>query len=237
MFQRLRCGDLPPELSEMLSSDLFASHQQLIGAMHQAGRYPVHGLDIQVPPGLYHPHPASSSAFILRTLLRERRPLGRLLELGCGTGVLGLVLLAEGLARHAVLVDRDPMAVEASLANARRAPPAVAAAVEILQGDLFAPVSGRSFDTVLFNLPLMHDDHAGEHHPALDDTAGALARRFFAQVLDHLDPGGWVYFSYSNLSSPRLLADFGERAAVELVAGEWVADSGFWLLVYRARRR
>jgi methylase of polypeptide subunit release factors len=235
MFKRIQAGFLPPELADMLSAGCHDDHDKTIASLNRAATYPILDLVVEVPPNLYHPHPASSSAFILRTLLRERQPLGHLLELGCGTGVLSLALLKQGLADRAVMSDNDPVAIGASEANARNA--GLTDRVQILAGDLFAPVQAQQFDTILFNLPLMHGHHARTGHPALDDVTGRLAGRFFEQVDRHLNPGGSAYFSYSNLSCPALLAQFSERIALELVAGEWVASSGFWLFVYRARAR
>ena len=105
------------------------------------------------------------------------------------------------------------------------------------QGDLFAPVAGpapQRFDSVLFNLPLMHADHGGRRHPALDDTAGRLAWRFFEHCLRIWRPRA-APSSYANISDPAPLEALGEQMAVELLAAEWVARSGFWLFVYEAR--
>lgn len=201
-FDELRRGRLPATMATMLSPFSVDEHERHVVALAEdGGRSPVHGLEIDTPPGLYRPHAASSSQFILRTLLRERPRLGRLLELGCGTG---------GLAARA----------------------------QVRQGDLFAPVAGpapQRFDSVLFNLPLMHADHGGRRHPALDDTAGQLAWRFFEQLPAHLAPQGRAFFSYANISDPAPLEALGEQMAVELLAAEWVARSGFWLFVYEAR--
>lgn len=233
-FDDIRHGRMPAPLVAMLpdfSTDEHARHVESLG--EDGGRCAVHGLDIETPPGLYRPHAASSSQFILRTLLRERPALGRLLELGCGTGVLGLTLLHHALADEALLLDLSETAVLAAQANARRA--GLTRQVHTLHGDLFDPVQGRRFDSVLFNLPLMHADHAGQRHPALDDTAGRLARRFFTELPAHLEPGGRAIFSYANISDPQPLADLGRHMKIELLACEWVVRSGLWLFVYQAR--
>ena len=236
-FDELRRGRLPATMATMLSPFSVDEHERHVVALTEdGGRSPVHGLEIDTPPGLYRPHAASSSQFILRTLLRERPRLGRLLELGCGTGVLGLTLLHQGLADEVLMLDVTDAAVHAAQANLERA--GLAARAQVRQGDLFAPVAGpapQRFDSVLFNLPLMHADHGGRRHPALDDTAGQLAWRFFEQLPAHLAPQGRAFFSYANISDPAPLEALGEQMAVELLAAEWVARSGFWLFVYEAR--
>jgi release factor glutamine methyltransferase len=233
MLPSIQRGLLPPELADLLSPFAADIHEAHIQSLGEAGQYQVGDLSIQVAPGLYHPHASSSSLFTLRTLLREKQALGKLLELGCGTGVLSLSLLNHGLVEQSVMVDISETAVETSHLNAEQA--GLAARTRIVQGDMFAPVAGETFDTVLFNMPLMHRTHSASTHRALDDTGGRLAQRFFNEVGQYLKPGGSAYFAYSNISGPALLAEFRQRHPVALVAAEWVASSGFWLMVYRTQ--
>lgn len=232
MLAEIQSGRLPKGLSNLLSPFAIDAHAAHIQSLDRLAHYQVCGLEIEAAPGLYHPHATSSSHFTLRTLLRENRSLGHLLELGCGTGVLSLALLHQSLAEQAVMVDISAEAIRTSASNARKA--GLEQRTRILQGDLFEPVGGETFDTVLFNLPLMHTAHHGSTHQALDDTAGGLAERFFQDLPRYLKPGGAAYFSYSNICDESLLADFSHRHPVELVAAEWVVSSGFWLMVYRA---
>lgn len=234
MLNSIQRGLLPQELADLLSPFAADIHEAHIQSLGQAGQYQVGDLAIQVAPGLYHPHAASSSLFTLRTLVREKRPLGNLLELGCGTGVLSLSLIKHGLVEQAVMVDISDTAVATSRLNTQQA--GLEARTRIVQGDMFGPVAGETFDTVLFNMPLMHRTHGASTHRALDDTGGNLARRFFSDVAHYLKPGGSAYFAYSNISDPSLLADFRQHSPVELVAAEWVASSGFWLMVYRSQK-
>ncbi|MCU0506009.1 MAG: 50S ribosomal protein L11 methyltransferase [Chloroflexi bacterium] len=71
----------------------------------------------------------------------------RVLDVGCGSGILAIVSARLGAAR-VVGVDTDPIAVEATVANARRNH--VARRVRAVHGSLPAP--GGPFDLVLANL-------------------------------------------------------------------------------------
>ena len=87
---------------------------------------------------------------------------GRVLDVGCGSGILAIVALKLG-AMTAIGLDTDPIAVEATLANARRN--AVARRLRVRHGSL--PSAEAAFDVVLANLiagvlvplaPLLRDE-------------------------------------------------------------------------------
>jgi ribosomal protein L11 methyltransferase len=71
----------------------------------------------------------------------------RVLDVGCGSGILAIAALKLG-AGSAVGVDTDPIAVEATRANARRN--RLARRIAVRDGSL--PTGERPFDVVLANL-------------------------------------------------------------------------------------
>ena len=86
----------------------------------------------------------------------------RVLDIGCGSGILAIAALKLGAAA-ALAVDTDPIAIEATRANARRN--AVARRLRTRDGSL--PSSEAAFDVVLANLiagvlvllaPLLRDE-------------------------------------------------------------------------------
>lgn len=79
--------------------------------------------------------------------VRLRRPGGRVLDLGCGSGALACLAARDG--STVTGVDVNPRA----LAFARFNGQLNGLEVEWLEGDLFAPVAGRRFDLVLCNPP------------------------------------------------------------------------------------
>jgi ribosomal protein L11 methyltransferase len=77
----------------------------------------------------------------------DRGPLGRVLDLGCGSGILSIAAVKLGCTR-ALGLDIDPIAVEATIANARHN--RVGKRVRAREGTI--PSEEGPFDTVLANL-------------------------------------------------------------------------------------
>jgi ribosomal protein L11 methyltransferase len=126
------------------------------------------------------------------------------LDVGCGSGILAIAALKLG-ARSAVGVDTDPIAVEATLANARRN--AVARRLRARVGSL--PTGDRPADVVLANL-----------------VAGVLVA--LAPLLrDELRPGGTLLasgiFSEREIEVRDAFAATGMAISDRRTEGEWVA--------------
>ena len=122
----------------------------------------------------------------------------QVLDMGCGSGVLGLSLAAARPGWDLTLADVSPDALSLARENA--------AALEIpnarfLHSDLFAAIDGQ-FDGIAANLPYVPESERATisrevmHDPALALFSGPdgldLIRRFIPEAFHRLKPGGWL---------------------------------------------
>jgi release factor glutamine methyltransferase len=121
-----------------------------------------------------------------------------ILDMGCGSGVLGLTLAAARPGWSVTLADVSPDAL--SLAHENAASLEISNA-DFLQSDLFTAIDAR-FDGIVANLPYVPEAERTTltrevmHDPALALFSGHdgldLIRRFIPEAFHRLKPGGWL---------------------------------------------
>jgi len=156
--------------------------------------------------------------------LAEPDSVDRVLDLCTGSGCLAIV------AAHVFLnatVDAADISDDAlAVATLNIADYGLESRIELLHGDLFAPLAGRRYDRILCNPPYVDALAMSElpdefrHEPELALAAGEdgmdVVRRILRDAVDHLTPDGW------------LLVEVGERR--ETVEALWPALEMSWPL-------
>ena len=184
-------ADLAP-LREMLRK-----RGEGVPLQHILGDVPFHGRDFICDSRGLIPRPETEELveMILKTL-----PTGPLdiLDMGCGSGVLGLTLAAERPESQVTLADVSRDALSLTEQNAAKLG---VGNISLMHSDLFQSVEGK-FDLIAANLPYVPDGEAAtmapelKYDPALALFSGAdgmdLLRKFIPESVNFLKPGGVI---------------------------------------------
>ena len=169
------------------------------------------GLTLVIPAEV---HPINPVSHLLgEAVLTEARPGERVLDMGTGSGVNGILAATNGA--HAVAVDVNPYALDAARANADRN--GVADRVDVRESDVFAGVEGV-FDLIVFDPPYRWFTPRDVRELAATDTNYRAMTEFFAQARQHLTPSGRMLIAFGTSGDivylRRLIGENGFDATV-----------------------
>ena len=151
-----------------------------------------HTLDISFTSEVYNP---SDDSFLLLKVMQVA-PGQSFLDMGCGTGILGIH--AAKLGAEVVAADVNPHAVECAKRNAS----ANDVKIRVVESDLFSRVPGY-FDVISFNPPYLPGKETStswiERAWSGGEEGSEVAIRFLDQAWKHLNPGGSIYMILSSI--------------------------------------
>lgn len=167
------------------------------------GRREFWGLDMKVGPSVLVPRP-ETELLVERSLphLPEDAEV-RHLDLCTGSGCVAIALATERPMAQVVATDLSEDALE--IARTNSVAHGVDGRVELLRGDLFAPLAGRVFDVITANPPYLAARELDECEPDVRDFEPRLAlvagegglevvARLAAGLDAHLAPTGHAFF-------------------------------------------
>jgi release factor glutamine methyltransferase len=133
---------------------------------------------------------------VLIELLGTYSPQGRAIDVGCGSGCIGITAKLEFPSLDVTLADVSTAALGVAEVNATN----LKAEVTLAQSDLLADISS-SFRFIFANLPYVDEEWERSpetsHEPALalfaDNQGLALIEKLIAQTEDHLEKGGYLF--------------------------------------------
>lgn len=190
--------------------------QHLLGEVHFLGR------DFICDGRGLIPRPETEE--LVEMVLREL-PDGPLemLDVGCGSGVLGLSLAGDRPESHVTLIDISAEALELTRENAAKLG---ITNVKIGSSDLFAAVGGR-FDLIAANLPYVPSGEAATmerelaHDPAPALFSGPegmdLLARFIPEAFAFLKPGGLLALEIGHDQASQVRLSLEESGFTEIV--------------------
>lgn len=159
------------------------------------------GLDILINDNVYSP---AEDSFLAADIIREELDgMGggvEILEVGCGTGILGLVAAANRNAKHVVFTDVNDDALELCKANIQRNSDRISAECDVVKSDLFSNVEGM-FDMIIFNAPYLPD---GDKMKLSESWYGGergieISERFINSATDFMKTNGKIILIVSSL--------------------------------------
>ncbi len=160
------------------------------------------GLALHAQPSVYVPH---EDSFLLADAARLHAK-GRVLDLGCGTGIAGLSASQNKAVTEVVFADVNPAALELAEKNAKQNK--LKKLHSFVQTDLFSGFTKtEKFDTICFNPPYLPTASAekieGLENAAYDGGADGrkVLDRFLDQFAAQLAPGGSLLLLNSSVSA------------------------------------
>ena len=216
-------------LVDTASLDIAAAHEALVRRQAMPERIYADGLILDVPAGVYHPLPDSSSEFFIRNIkAMNPKPIAKTLEIGAGCGIISLFMAANWTSRT-VATDISPIAVETTIANAKLNDLTITA----FQSDLFEKIIERNFDLIVFNTPLIDKNPENDiERFSLCDPHGGITESYLRQARRHVSRNGLIIFSICSNSAYEVLNSIDLDYSI---VGFELAYSGFWRAIVGAR--
>ena len=190
--------DRPLEESQLIPlRELLKKRGEGVPLQHLMGTVYFHNREFKTDARALIPRPETEelTEWILSWPLPENQTV---LDMGSGSGVLGLTLAGERPAWQVTLADVSPDAL--ALAHENQSTLEIGN-VHFVESHLFSNV-GELFDGIVANLPYVPETERSNisrevaHDPDLALFSGEdgldLIRQFIPQAFSHLKPGGWI---------------------------------------------
>jgi DNA-binding NtrC family response regulator/16S rRNA G966 N2-methylase RsmD len=186
----------------------------LVGSHREAYSVHVDAMELTVLPGVFSPRYSHSAEFLIKHL--QVPPGANVLDMGCGTGVLGLAALRRG-AGHCTFVDINPLAVKNAQLNIDNL--GYSRQARVLLSNAYDAVEGK-FDIVVTNPPFW-DRHADTMlERSCFDENYEFTRKLLIEARHHVRKNGKLFMVMSSQS---------DMSAVNMALnkGGWIVENQY----------
>ncbi len=195
-----RLRELPRRALSLLAYQFYAKPR-----ITRTDSVKMRGFDISVPPTVFHPALYFSTRLLASHAGRLDLASRRLLDMGCGSGLVSLVAASQGA--RVTAADINPVAVAATARNARVN--SLADRIDVLESDLYESIPCEKFDYILFNppfytgIPVRNEDYAWQCGPGYETI-----RRFIRSTPQYLAPAGRLLMVLSTVMDLDAIVSF-----------------------------
>lgn len=189
-------------------------------------------IEVTVMPGVFHPHLIISTKLLLEFLEQQNLAGKKLLELGCGSGIIAVK--AAKMGAKVTASDISLAAVENVKINAEKCDVVIKAVVS----DLFDNLAGEQFDVIIINPPYYPADPAEEiDHAWFCGAEFQYFERLFGGLSSHLTANSEVFMILSEdcqLSKIQSIAKENDLIFSELHRQKVMAE---WNYIFSIQRK
>lgn len=148
-------------------------------------------IELEIPESVYEPR--EDSILLANHLKAMEEKNMKVLEIGCGSGLLSIILAKEN---DVTSVDINPTAVSITKRNAEHND----VIIKTFNSDLFESVHGK-YDLIIFNPPYLPDS---DNIPGNETWAdNGTINRFIREVPNFLNPNGIILMIVSSLTTEK----------------------------------
>ncbi len=150
--------------------------------------------------GIYEP---SEDSYLMQKHVRELA-LGRVLDMGTGSGIQALTAITNPNAQFVLAADADAEVIAALEKKIREHK---IRKLQAIHSNLFSHIKGK-FNLIIFNPPYLPQDKGIEDKALYGGKKGwELSEKFFQQASQHLFPDGKVLFLFSSLTNKKKIEE------------------------------
>lgn len=188
--------------------------------------------EIEVWPGVFSPN--RTTELLLDAALKHDFAGKTVLDLGCGSGVVGIMTRKFSKAKAIYGSDISQRAVDNASGNAKR----LGLDLEFKTGSLFEPWQGRKFDVIIDDVAAVADPIAriSPWYPpevvceaGRDGTVNTI--RMLQAAQDYLAPGGVIFLPTVSLSDESKILSVARslyRKVEPVLQKSWPFKEDFW---------
>lgn len=192
--------DVLDEATEIEIRAAAARRAEGMPLQYAIGRAAFRHLTLRVDPRVLIPRPETELLVDL-VLAAQRGGIGRVVDVGTGSGAIALALAAEGSFDEVHAIDLSPDALMVARENASAIPEEKRSCLRFHEGSLLKPVRGTLFDAVVSNPPYIAMSERAEMPALVRDWEPSMAlfsgdggmwaiRGLVPQAAEVLVPGG-----------------------------------------------